>query len=213
MSISTNDQIEPARRRALPTEPMSFEDFLVWVDEDSHVEWVNGRVVPMAPIDDEHADVSGFLQALLRHWAQDRKLGIVRAEPVLMKIGANLPARSPDVLFLAKENLARNKRTYINGPADLVVEVISPDSVVRDRKEKFAEYEQGGVREYWLIDSARKRAEFYQRGAEGLYRAVAPDKRGVYQCAVLPGLWLRVDWLWQRPLPTVISVLREWKLV
>lgn len=44
------------------------------------------------------------------------------------------------------------KETYLDGPADLVVGIVSPDSVGRDRGEKFYEYAQGGVPEYWLID-------------------------------------------------------------
>jgi hypothetical protein len=30
---------------------------------------------------------------------------------------------------------------------------------------------------------------------------------------VLDGLWLKVDWLWQEPLPPVLDVLKEWRLV
>ena len=105
------------------------------------------------------------------------------------------------------------KSTYLDGPADLVVEVITPDSRARDRGEKFYEYEQGGVREYWLIDPLRKQAEFYQPGADGIYRLVPVGENSVYCSAVLNGLWLKVDWLWQDPLPPLLSVLKEWRLV
>jgi Uma2 family endonuclease len=213
MSTLANERIESADRKPLPTHPISFEEFLEWVDEDQHVEWVNGKVVPMPPVADEHADVAEFLRTLLRLWVEAKDAGIVRSEPVLMKTGPDLPARAPDVLFLAKENLERRKKTFIDGPADLVIEVISPDSTVRDRREKFAEYQQGGVKEYWLIDPERRQADFYQRGDDGLYRSVPADDAGIYRSAVLPGLWLRLAWLEQRPLPTVLSVLREWKLV
>lgn len=54
--------------------------------------------------------------------------------------------------FVASEHLDRLKETYLDGPADLVVGIVSPDSVGRDRGEKFYEYAQGGVPEYWLID-------------------------------------------------------------
>jgi hypothetical protein len=30
---------------------------------------------------------------------------------------------------------------------------------------------------------------------------------------VLDGLYLKVEWLWQEPLPTLLSVLKEWKIV
>ena len=71
------------------------------------------------------------------------------------------------------------------------------------------DHDQAGIPEYWLLDPQARRAEFYQLGAEGQYRLTAPDSQGVYRSAVLPGLWLQVDWLWQQPLPRVLDVLRE----
>ncbi len=208
MALATNDR---TGMRAVREATISFEEFLERC-EGEHAEWVNGKVVAMAPIGDEHADLSDFLQMLLRHWAEQHDSGIVRSEPFVMKTGAALPGRSPDVLFLAKENLSRLKKSHIEGPADLAVEIISPDSRGRDRGEKFYEYEQGGVREYWLIDPERKQVEFYQRGEDGIYRLVGVQE-GIYRSPVLPGLWLKIEWLWQRPLPPVLDVLRQWKLI
>ena len=93
-------------------------------------------------------------------------MGVVRFAPFQMKTGPNLPGREPDLLFIAQEHLDRLKGTYLEGPADLVVEIVSPDSGARDRGEKFYEYERGGVPEYWLLDYARRQAEFYQLGQD-----------------------------------------------
>ena len=49
----------------------------------------------------------------------------------------------------------------MDGPADVVIEIISTGSRSTDRRTKFAEYEQLGVPEYWLIDPLRRQAEFY----------------------------------------------------
>ena len=130
-----------------------------------------------------------------------------------MKTGPNLPGREPDVLFIAAENFSRLKQNHLEGPADLVVEIISPDDPHRDRVDKFSEYQRGGVREYWLIDPDQKRADFHLPGAEGLFEPVPSDADGIYRSTVLKGLWLRVDWLWQEPLPPLMSVLKEWGLV
>ena len=46
----------------------------------------------------------------------------------------------------------------MNGAADICIEVISPESVIRDRGEKFEEYERGGVGEYWIFDYLRARS-------------------------------------------------------
>jgi Uma2 family endonuclease len=206
---------EPVRlpQRAVPTGKITYEEFLAWADEDTWVEWVNGEVLVLTPVSNQHQDLAGFLTALLRFFVEAHRLGIVRSAPFQMKTGPELPGREPDVLFVSREHFDRIKNTYINGPADLVVEIISPDSRARDRGEKFYEYEQGGVREYWLLDPLRRQAEFYQRGSDGIFRLVPSGEDGIYRSAALEGLWLEVEWLWQEPLPSLMSVLREWRLV
>lgn len=201
----------PARRRARPVPAMTYEQFLEWDGENQHVEWVNGRVVSMPPISGEHTEVSHYLIRLIGEFLDHYPLGVLRSDPFQMKTGPNLPGRAPDLLFVAKRNLRRLHRVYLEGPADLVVEIISPDSRTIDRVEKFQEYEAGGVREYWLIDPERRQAEFYRRGRDGRFRLVSPDKGGVFRSTVIKGLWLKVEWLWSRP--PLLSVLREWGLV
>jgi Uma2 family endonuclease len=203
--------VEIAPMAVLPE--MTYEEFLEWLDEDTHAEWVNGKVVLMSPVSLEHQQIGGFLLALIRYFVDVSQSGVVAYEPFQMKTGSDLPSRSPDILFVANENLSRLKPTYLDGPADLVVEIISPSDRGRDRGEKFYEYETGGVREYWLIDPQRKQAEFYELDANGVYRLAYSGGDGVYHSAVLEGLWLKVDWLWQEPLPPLIVVLKEWGLV
>jgi Uma2 family endonuclease len=69
------------------------------------------------------------------------------------------------------------------------------------------------VKEYWLIDPERKRAEFYRLGRDKQYHQIDVGDDGIIRSAVLKGMWLRVDWLWQRPLPKLLKVLKEWGLV
>jgi Uma2 family endonuclease len=199
--------------KAAPPAKMTYEEFLAWADEDTWAEWVNGEVIIMSPTSDKHQDLAGFLTALLRHVVEMSQLGVVRFAPFQMKTGPDLPGREPDILFVAREHLDRLRDIYLDGPADLVVEIISRDSRARDRGDKFYEYEQGGIREYWLLDYLRRQAEFYQLGADGIYRLVPVGEDGIYRSAVLEGLWLKVEWLWQEPLPPLMSVLREWQMI
>ena len=196
-----------------PPGKMTYEQFLDWMHEDTHAEWVNAEVVFITPVSIDHNNLSGFLLVLIRHFVEAYQSGMVLFEPSQMKTGPDLPSRSPDIIFVAKEHLSRLKKTHLEGPADLVVEIISPESRARDRGEKFCEYEQGGVREYWLIDPIRKQAEFYHLGKDGIYRVMPISDNGLFRSAVLEGLWLKVEWLWQEPLPPLLSVLKEWRLI
>jgi len=207
-------QTEP---RPAPTETsagtMTYEEFLNWPGDNHHVEWVNGRTVFMSPVTKPHEIIRRFLYTLMNFFAEAHRLGQVYSEPFQMKTGPDLPGRAPDVFFVANENLSRVKRLNLEGPADLVVEIISPGSRATDRGDKFYEYEQGGVPEYWLLDPERQQAEFYLRGQDGIYRVAPLGSDGIYRSKVLAGLWLKVEWLWQPLPPPMMSVLREWKLV
>jgi len=194
--------LTPAQRRK-----MTYEEFLAWADEDTLAEWVNGEVVITSPASDRHQDVSDFLTSVLRPFVETGQLGIVRSAPFQMKLAHS--SREPDLLFVTREHLERLKAAYLDGPADLVVEIISPDSAGRDRGEKFYEYEQAGIPEYWLVDPLRRQAEFYQLDAQGHYVFAFRGESGLYHSAILPGFWLKVEWLWQEPLPAVEEVLLE----
>lgn len=201
------------QEKAAPPGKMTYEEFLAWADEDTWAEWVNGEVVILSPASLRHQQLATFFATSINFFVDAHKLGVVLTPPFQMKTGSDLPGREPDIIFVAREHLDRFRETYLDGPADLVVEIISRDSRARDRGDKFYEYEQGGVREYWLLDYLRRQAEFYQLGPDGIYRPVPIDADGIYHSAVLEGLWLRVEWLWQEPLPPLMNVLREWRLV
>lgn len=191
---------------------MSYEEFLTSYD-GQHAEWVGGEVVPMTPPSDQHQNVVGFLAALFRMYAEAKGLGVVRSSPFQMKPGPELPGREPDVLFVSGDHADRLRRTHLEGPADLVVEVISPESRGRDRGDKYFEYEQAGVREYWLIDPVRRQAELYRLGERGVYEVMPAGDPPRLQSEVLPGLWIDLSWLWSDPMPSLMSVLRDWGLV
>jgi Uma2 family endonuclease len=190
---------------------ISYEDFLAQGDADeTPTEWVDGKVVPMAPVSDAHDQLTVFLTAILAAYVEAKGAGRAFHEPFSMKTGPSLPGRSPDVMLLRTENFSRIRDNFLEGPADLVIEVISPDSGGRDRGEKYYEYEQGGVGEYWLIDPHRKQAEFYQRGADKIYHSIAPAPDGIYHSVAIPGLWINIEWFWSRP--TILAVLKSWRL-
>jgi Uma2 family endonuclease len=188
---------------------MSFEEFLAWCDEDTWAEWVDGEVQMVSPASIEHQSLAVFLTTVLHLYVRRKGLGVVLSAPFLMRLSIVPSGREPDILFVRREHLERLRGTYLDGPADLVIEIVSPESIVRDRGEKFVEYEQAGVPEYWLLNPLRRRAEFYRLDDEGCYQFVQLDAQGRYRSQVVDGFWLQVGWLWQDPLPLEEEVLRQ----
>jgi Uma2 family endonuclease len=192
---------------------MTYEEFLRWDGDNRYAEWVDGEIVQMSPTSSRHQRVANFLFRAISEFVERKRLGEVFHETFQMKTGPGLSGRLPDILFVASRNLPRVKENYLEGPADLVVEVISPDDPERDTIRKFAEYEAGGVPEYWLINPMTNQASFYILDAEGRYKLSEPDTNGRYNSTVLAGLWIDINWLWKENSPTLLDVLKEWGLV
>ncbi len=200
---------QPAGPLPAPSRPrLTFEEFLRSPYE--RAEWVDGEVFELSPENLEHTTIGGFLQPLLAFFIERHDLGRLLTG-FLMKARPHLAGRVPDLLFVARDNEHRIQRNYLDGPADLAIEIVSPDSETRDRETKLREYEEGGVREYWLIDPLRLTATFYAL-ENGRYVAIPVGADGKVRSRVLQGLWLRPEWLLSEPRPKLADVLRAWDL-
>jgi Uma2 family endonuclease len=188
---------------------MSYEEYKRWKHEGGLTEWVDGEVQVYMPPTIIHQRVVAFLIFLLQGFIRLHRLGEVLAAPLTMRIQPGGAAREPDLFFLSSEHRYLLTETELNGPADLAIEIISDESVTRDRDDKFYEYQAGGVREYWIIDPRpnRKRADFFVLDQNGIYQPV-PVADGIYRSLVLPNFWLNVDWLWAEE-PNPLAALAE----
>jgi Uma2 family endonuclease len=187
----------PQRRK------MSYEEYLKFAPDSLIVEWVDGEVIIYMPPIYVHQNLVSFLHRLLGPFIQAFGLGISILAPFEVKLWPGGPAREPDIIFIGADNLDILTAKKIEGAPDLLIEIISPGSVTEDRIRKFSQYEQAGVREYWVIDPRphQQQADFYLLGEDGLYQAVPLDEDGTYHSTVLPGFWLKVNWLWAEELP------------
>lgn len=187
---------------------MTWDEFLAWSDEDIRAEWIDGKVITMSPPSIMHQFVASLLDDMFGVYLRERPVG-VRLQEVLMRFEQHPSGRQPDLLVLLNEHRDRIKQTHLDGPADLVVEIVSQESQARDRGEKFVEYQAAGIPEYWLIDPLLEAADFYRLGDDGRYHRVALDDEGRFESAVLPDLFVDPGWLWQVPDLDVKTILDE----
>ena len=126
----------------------------------------------------------------LRTFVQERNLGdvYVAALPVRLWPGK---IREPDVLFMAREHRERIAEQAF-GPPDLVMEVLSPSTRSTDRVEKFAEYAQAGIPEFWIVDPNARTAEVFVLRA-GVYELIGKwGADGTAHSALLEGFQVPV---------------------
>jgi Uma2 family endonuclease len=97
---------------------------------------------------------------------------------------------------------------HFEGAPDLVMEIVSPDSVTRDWRDKYRDYEAAGVREYWVIDPLEQRMETFALDVNGSFGRIS-ERDGRIESTVLPGFFLRPSWLWERTPPSAGEALRE----
>lgn len=188
---------------------VSYEEWREHASETAFSEWVDGEVIsPMPPVI-RHQILVSMLVTLISWYATNRGLGQVLPGPVELRLARS--AREPDLVFVATANLGRLSDLKIEGYADLVVEVISPDSVRRDRVAKLAEYAAAGIPEYWIFDPRPGRHDVLALTLEagGSYVPIAPDDRGRLHSVVLPGFWFDPDWFRRDPFPMAPTLYAE----
>ena len=117
----------------------------------------------------------------------------------------------PDLVLLktgAKAGQARiSADDYIEGPPDLVIEIIA-SSRAYDLHQKKEAYRRNGVREYLAWITSEQRVIWWQL-REGQYEEIAPDSEGVLNSVQFPGLWLDPAALLRGDLKAVLAALRR----
>jgi Uma2 family endonuclease len=190
---------------------MSYEEWLDWVPDGNLGEWVDGKGIVFVPASDEHQWTALLLYQLISRFATLFGLGRTMIAPFHMRLWPGGPAREPDVLFVTNEHLARWADTRVVGPVDLALEVISPDSVDRDRQDKLRQYAAAGIPEYLMTGPrpGQRWLRLFRLDLSVASTGVEPDDPGRVHFDVLPGFWLDPEWFRQRPLPDAEDLLLE----
>ncbi|KAF3884620.1 MULTISPECIES: Uma2 family endonuclease [Nostocales] len=148
--------------QTLPLQKLfTFNEFIEWYPENSprRYELHNGVIIEMPPPTGDHEDVVGFLIEQIVTEFKQCKLPYTIPKSALVKTPHGESAYIPDVLVLNRDNLKNEplwkKESTVIYPESvpLIVEVVSTNWR-DDYHNKFGNYEEMGIPEYWIVDYA-----------------------------------------------------------
>ena len=176
----------------------TYSDYVSWPD-DERWEIISGDAYAMTPAPTTtHQRITLFIGSELRQFfrGKDHQPFIAPTDVVL----DDHNIVQPDVLVVCDPKKITEK--HIQGAPDLIVEILSPSTAVKDKREKKALYERFGVREYLIVYPAEELAERFVLADGGRYGA--PDVFGwdeVLPLAIFPDLHINLWELFDKQLP------------
>ena len=100
----------------------------------------------------------------------------------------------PDVLFASKERASIIEEKNVQGPPDLLIEILSEGNRRHDEVRKRVLYESFGVGEYWIVDPVLETIKVY-RSEENRFVRVAEwslEAGDIIASPLLPGFECRL---------------------
>ncbi len=151
----------------------TYGDFLSW-PEGERWELVDGKPYDMTPA--PSANHQRILRELSMHFSL--YLRGKSCEVFFAPFDIRLPSGNekdeeiqtvvqPDLVVICDKSKLDEKGC--RGAPDLIVEILSPSSALRDMKEKLSLYERVGVREYWIVHPVERTVMVFLLSGEGSY--------------------------------------------
>ena len=183
----------------------SLAEFRVWACSDAYpqqgrIDYLAGRIeVDTSPEDLYcHGTLKTRLVIVLGQIIDAGDLGELFSDKTRVSSPQADLSAEPDVLFVSYDALEQGRvrrvpkatgepERYVEleGAPDLVVEIVSDDSVGKDTQRLPVAYYQAAIPEFWLLDARGGRLDFqiHTRGSAA-YKPVAPDADGFRHSAL-----------------------------
>ncbi|TCP21166.1 Uma2 family endonuclease [Scopulibacillus darangshiensis] len=140
-------------------QPLTYDDYAAVPDDGQRYELVNGRLELMAPAPSpKHQLIAKEIGSTLDSVCGSDYILLYAPIDVIL---SDTDIRQPDIVMIHKRRAEFITHRGIEGPPDLVVEVLSTSSVKRDRGSKVKSYARYGIPEYWIVDPINRILEQY----------------------------------------------------
>lgn len=185
---------------AVAVRKMTYQEFrqLEFDDNDPFLyELIKGELVKKSAPSPEHQEISGLLYNKIFTHVSEKKLGKILYAPIDVFLDEH-SVPQPDLVFVRQEQLhIIDKKEGIIGRPDLVIEIVSPNSVKRDRFDKKDLYEQFAIPEYWIVDPQNATIEVYRLQNNHYVLSSFAAQSGAVHSEALGGWKLEVSQLFE----------------
>lgn len=168
---------------------MNYDRYCLLPEDGYQYEVFDGDLVMTPRPIPKHQQIVLRIASRLDQFVEGNNLGRVYVAPIDV-VFDEFTILQPDVLFIRRDRLNIVGEEAIEGAPDLVVEVLSRSTLIKDRVRKLASYSDFGVLEYWIVNPINKSVELFQRVDEELKMSRDFSCHETLESAVLPGFQL-----------------------
>lgn len=169
---------------SVATRPLTSDDLLQTPEGDGiRYELLGGELFVSASPAKRHTWILARLARLLGNHVEQRGLGEVFGSPIDVRL-TKFDVVVPDIVFIRSERFHLFGEHFLDGAPDLIVEILSPSTRVRDRTDKLRLYARFGVPEYWIVDPESSGITVFVLSRPGSYEAL--DTSAGFRSTVLP---------------------------
>lgn len=169
----------------------TYEEMVRKLPDESRFELRNYELIEMASPYSAHQILFKFLFKLLDQYCTQNNQGTVLFAPLdVVFYSGNVV--QPDLIYISKDQNHIIKEKNITGAPDLLIEIVSKSSINRDFVEKKNDYEEFGVKEYWIVEPSYQNIFIYTLvdGKYQLLTTVDGEENHEIKSMVLPDLKL-----------------------
>ena len=168
-----------------PLIKLTYKDYINTPD-DKRYELIDGELILAPAPRRDHQTVEVRLGSRLHLFVDENELGGGYFAPRDV-VFSDSDIVQPDLMFISNERMHIDTEAEVWGSPDLVVEILSPSTVDRDRTVKQVLYARHGVKEYWLVDADARTIEVLLLRDQGFEPAATYAEGDTLVSRTLPG--------------------------
>jgi Uma2 family endonuclease len=176
--------------------PRTYEDYAAVPSDGRRWELIDGEFEVNPAPTSLHQTVSRRLQFELMEALEEPGLAQVFDAPIDVILG-ELDVLQPDLAIIAANHTHIISARGIEGPPDVVIEILSPSTSTLDRRVKRRTYARYGVPEYWIVDPKLAHIEQYGIGEAEYVLNQRFDRASTLTTPSFPEVAIDMSWVFR----------------